>query len=211
MSHHPIEEEHRKITRKHPAKYDLIHPESGISQPKKGWIFPYTITHYTSMGRTVYLPTWSSHKDLQHARIRVPFVPWDPIGNDGSTLNLKQRCNQMGVSKHMGTPKWMVKIMENPIKMDDLGGNPTIFGNPQMVGGEPLAVYCLRNLDFFRGLCLKPTRWVHQEHFVQNPQNPRNSHGTHHREGQLGRWISKLQGWWDALVPWKVHGRLLTF
>ena len=29
----------------------------------------------------------------------------------------------------MGTPKWMVKIMENPIKMDDLGGKPTIFGN----------------------------------------------------------------------------------
>ena len=26
-------------------------------------------------------------------------------------------------------PKWMVKIMENPTKMDDLGGKPTIFGN----------------------------------------------------------------------------------
>ena len=26
-------------------------------------------------------------------------------------------------------PKWMVKIMENPIKMDDLGGKSTIFGN----------------------------------------------------------------------------------
>ena len=26
-------------------------------------------------------------------------------------------------------PKWMVKIMENPIKMDDLGGFPIIFGN----------------------------------------------------------------------------------
>ena len=32
------------------------------------------------------------------------------------------------VSKNRGTPKWMVKIMENPIKMDDLGGTP-IFGN----------------------------------------------------------------------------------
>ena len=31
-----------------------------------------------------------------------------------------QWCN-MGVSKNRGTPKWMVKIMENPIKMDDLG------------------------------------------------------------------------------------------
>ena len=29
-------------------------------------------------------------------------------------------------------PKWMVKIMENPIKMDDLGGKPTIFGNIHM-------------------------------------------------------------------------------
>ena len=28
--------------------------------------------------------------------------------------------NQMGVSKNRGTPKWMVKIMENPIEMDDL-------------------------------------------------------------------------------------------
>ena len=27
----------------------------------------------------------------------------------------------VGVSKNSGTPKWMVYIMENPIKMDDLG------------------------------------------------------------------------------------------
>ena len=27
----------------------------------------------------------------------------------------------MGVFKNRGTPKWMVRIMENPIKMDDLG------------------------------------------------------------------------------------------
>ena len=38
----------------------------------------------------------------------------------------------MGASKNRGTPKWMVKIMENPIKMDDLGGKPTIFGNIQI-------------------------------------------------------------------------------
>ena len=30
----------------------------------------------------------------------------------------------MGVSKNNGTPKWMVKIRENQIKMDDLGGPP---------------------------------------------------------------------------------------
>ena len=27
----------------------------------------------------------------------------------------------MDVSKNRGTPKWMVEIMENPIRMDDLG------------------------------------------------------------------------------------------
>ena len=31
--------------------------------------------------------------------------------------------------KIRGTPKGMVKIMENPIIMEDLGGKPTIFGN----------------------------------------------------------------------------------
>ena len=39
-----------------------------------------------------------------------------------------QMFSHMGVSKNRGTPKWMV-IIENPIKMDDLGGKPTIFGN----------------------------------------------------------------------------------
>ena len=38
----------------------------------------------------------------------------------------------MGVSKIRGTPKWMVKIMENPIKMDDLGRTPTNFGNTHL-------------------------------------------------------------------------------
>ena len=38
--------------------------------------------------------------------------------------------HHVGVSKNRySTPKWMVKIMENPIKMDDLGGKPPIFGN----------------------------------------------------------------------------------
>ena len=33
----------------------------------------------------------------------------------------------VGVSKNRGTSKWMVKIMENPIKMDDLGGFNPLF------------------------------------------------------------------------------------
>ena len=46
-------------------------------------------------------------------------------GDGNNTLRIKQ---YMGVSKNRDTPKWMVKIMENPIKMDD-SGVPIIFGN----------------------------------------------------------------------------------
>jgi len=36
----------------------------------------------------------------------------------------------MGVFAKIGgkPPKWMVNIMENPMKMDDLGGKPHYFG-----------------------------------------------------------------------------------
>ena len=44
----------------------------------------------------------------------------------------------MGVEPKIGggenPPKWMVKIMENPSKMDDLRGTP-IFGNTHMNRG----------------------------------------------------------------------------
>ena len=36
----------------------------------------------------------------------------------------------MSISNNRGTPKWMVKIMENPIQMDDLGGNPLFLETP---------------------------------------------------------------------------------
>ena len=36
----------------------------------------------------------------------------------------------MDVSENRGTPRWFT--MENPIKMDDLGGKPSIFGNIQI-------------------------------------------------------------------------------
>ena len=40
----------------------------------------------------------------------------------------------MDVSKNRGfPPKLMVKIMEHPIKMDDLGGFPIIFGKTHML------------------------------------------------------------------------------
>ena len=43
-------------------------------------------------------------------------------GKKGLTYFFRQK--HVGVSKNNGTPKWMVKIRENPIKMDDLGGPP---------------------------------------------------------------------------------------
>ena len=36
----------------------------------------------------------------------------------------------LDVSKNRGPPKWMVKIMENPIKMDDLGFFPLFLETP---------------------------------------------------------------------------------
>ena len=54
---------------------------------------------------------------------KVPFFhqnlqPW----NEPRSLGGGGRWNlDMGVSQNRGTPKWMVKAMENPIKMDDLG------------------------------------------------------------------------------------------
>ena len=57
----------------------------------------------------------------------------------------------MGVSKNRGTPKWMVKIMENPIKMDDLGV-PLFLETPKsLCEGIALVVVVglFPNLDLF--------------------------------------------------------------
>ena len=48
------------------------------------------------------------------------------IGDRFSTL---QRI-YMDVSKNEGIPKWMVKIMENPMKIHDLGGPPLFLETP---------------------------------------------------------------------------------
>ncbi len=55
----------------------------------------------------------------------------------------------MGVSKNRGSPKWMVTIMENPIKTDDLGGFPIFFGTTQMM------VHCFFFEDCLLGVSLE--------------------------------------------------------
>ena len=54
--------------------------------------------------------------------------PFHSIQNKGPHLGSRYIYIYMDLSKNRGTPKWMVKIMENPNKMDDLGGT-IIFGN----------------------------------------------------------------------------------
>ena len=58
----------------------------------------------------------------------------------------------MGVSENSGTPKWMVKIMENPIKMGWFGGT-TIFGNIHIPWSiEPLSIPPSRSAQRLRNL-----------------------------------------------------------
>ena len=46
-------------------------------------------------------------------------------------LHRYETCSKyMGVSTNRDTPKWMVNIMENPIKIDDLGGTPYFWKHP---------------------------------------------------------------------------------
>ena len=52
---------------------------------------------------------------------------WSPNQN---LLSLGNITKNMDVSKNMGTPKWMVKIMEILINMDDLGGVPLFLETP---------------------------------------------------------------------------------
>jgi len=49
-----------------------------------------------------------------------------PSGRVGKPMVVSFQASQQDVSENRGTPKWMVKIMEHPIKMDDLG-EKTIF------------------------------------------------------------------------------------
>ena len=76
---------------------------------------------------------------------RLRSVPWrtdgrdepskcPPFGGFRSCGSIWRKNQHLGVETKKGgnTPKWMVKIMEKPIKNDDLRGKPTIFGNTHL-------------------------------------------------------------------------------
>ena len=75
-------------------------------------------------------------------RVDAPHVVQKDVGFPGSKYlpyltnklfpsNPQFGISNMGVSKNRGTPKWMVKIMENPMNiMDDLGGPPLFLETP---------------------------------------------------------------------------------
>ena len=80
--------------------------------------------------------SWRSHKVSWMYLHAFPKL-YPTAGKYHRYLDLDQYENSLsvnGCSKNSATPKWMVKIMENPIKLDDLRGKPTIFGNTQING-----------------------------------------------------------------------------
>ena len=90
-----------------------------IGKPYLFISFPtYLVGHGSKTGVPIPL-SWGSRLAFVHQRQGVQF--WkNTIGRRWAKISLLIWVfPKIGVS--MGIPKWMVKIMENPIKMDDLG------------------------------------------------------------------------------------------
>ena len=70
---------------------------------------------------------WPIFRDLwviPHAKVLDIWLAFNPhrVATLCSSFSRENwSSQQMDVSKNKGIPKWMVYIMENPIKMDDLG------------------------------------------------------------------------------------------
>ena len=76
-------------------------------------------------------PCWQNYLFKTIYSLKLTLSPWKWAKYPWN------KKDHMGVSKNNGTPKWMVKIKENPIKMDDLGV-PPIFGNTHIYLSPPI-------------------------------------------------------------------------
>ena len=61
----------------------------------------------------------------------------------------------MDVSKNRGTPKWMVKIMENPIKMGWFGGFSYYFWRDTHISIFQIPLIPLIHTNWHRNLCIR--------------------------------------------------------
>ena len=62
-----------------------------------------------------------------------------------------RRISKMGVFKNSGTPNWIVYNGKPYFLMDDLGGKPTSFGNPQM--NFQLLHVCVNTMSWVTFFC----------------------------------------------------------
>ena len=104
--------------------------------------------------------TRSSAKSGGMDTLAISLLTWNRSSFPGiSSAFLVYSHHQDHYMGYRGTPKWMVYFMENLIKMDDLGGKPTIFGNRHIFRrGIPINSY--KTLPFAHYYCLLPP-WDH--------------------------------------------------
>ena len=106
------------------------------------------------------------------------FVQVVPTNTKSSLESLIQHLGPGGCfQKNSGTPKWINFIMENPMKMDDFGRKPTIFGKPP---GNVLQI-CRR-------------RWKDEKMIKSKISQPGSFHSQSHHDAGHNAWgVVKLR------------------
>ena len=120
------------------GKHESIDDSStgGIKQPKQGRLWPMAIRYcvLAAIFRTHFPYPCQRWKFFMEAK-RMSFGHTESYCFTGvmKIFPTQTSCLKMGVSTNRGTPKWMVYkfIMENLIKMDDLGGPPLFLETPR--------------------------------------------------------------------------------
>ncbi len=132
---------------------------------------------------------WSSvegHRVNNKLTLLCPLVSWEDLilvkSSGVSKSWTKLWIFYLGVSKNRGIPKWMVKIMENPIKMDDLGGFPLFLETPiclLVVSPRDFVCFLTFTITCFHRLMEKPHRLMEgaEEATCQALATKRSQHG----------------------------------